>query len=99
MVMLLLPATLTDVIESTPEISENCFSRGVATEDAMVWASLPVRVALTLIVGKSTLGSSLTGNAEYPNRPAIRKAAINNVAMTGRLVKIAEKFTTANSPV
>ena len=95
MVILVLPAMLTDVIESTPEISENCFSSGVATDEAMAWASVPVSVALTLMVGKSTLGSSLTGRDEYPNSPAIRKAAIKSVAITGRLMKIAETFTTA----
>src|SRR2546423_3095617 len=93
MVMLVPPATLTEVIESTPEINENCFSSGVATDDAIVWASVPGSDALTLMVGKSTLGSSLTGSDEYPNRPAIRKAAIKRVAITGRLMKIAEKFT------
>src|SRR5256885_11493236 len=95
MVMVLLPATLTEVIESTPAIIENCFSRGVATDDAMVWASVPASVAVTLMVGKSTLGSSLTGRDEYPKRPAIRKAAIKSVAITGRLMKMAEKFTAA----
>jgi hypothetical protein len=47
------------------------------------------------MVGKSTLGSSLTGRDEYPNRPAIRKAAIKRVAITGRFMKIAETFMTA----
>jgi hypothetical protein len=43
---------------------ENCFSSGVATEDAMVCASAPGSPALIWMVGKSTLGSSLTGSAE-----------------------------------
>src|SRR5262245_4170432 len=52
---------LDDVIESSPEINENCFSRGAATDDAIVSASAPGRLALTSMVGKSTFGSSLTG--------------------------------------
>src|SRR5579871_525469 len=93
--MLLPPATLVEVMESTPAISENCFSSGVATDDAMVCASVPASVALTLIVGRSTLGSSLTGRDEYPNRPAMRNAAISRVAITGRRMKTEEKFTAA----
>src|SRR5438067_9920639 len=53
-----LPSVLTDVIESTPEMALNCRSRGVATEDAMVAGEAPGRLALTLSVGKSTLGRS-----------------------------------------
>jgi hypothetical protein len=36
MLMFVLPVTFVEVIVSTPAISENCFSSGVATEDAMV---------------------------------------------------------------
>ena len=42
---------------------ENCFSSGVATAEAMVSGLAPGRVALTRMVGKSTLGRSLTGSS------------------------------------
>src|SRR4051812_17284787 len=50
-----------DVMLSMPAIVENCFSSGVATADAMVSGLAPGRLALTVIVGKSTVGKSLTG--------------------------------------
>jgi hypothetical protein len=58
-----LPSVLTEVIDSTPEMELNCRSRGVATADAMVAGEAPGKLALTLRVGKSTLGSSATGSA------------------------------------
>ena len=36
MIICVFPSTLVDVIESMPAIVENCFSRGVATAEAMV---------------------------------------------------------------
>src|SRR5256885_15115124 len=61
-VMLVLPRLDEDVIWSTPAIVENCFSSGVATADAMVSGLAPGRLALTWIVGKSTLGRFLTAS-------------------------------------
>ena len=46
-----------------PGIMENCDSSGVAMVEAMVTGSAPARLALTWMVGKSTLGNSLTGSA------------------------------------
>src|SRR4051812_21226546 len=57
------PIELTEVIESRPEIPVNCRSRGVATAEAMVAGEAPGRLALTLMVGKSTVGRSATGRA------------------------------------
>ena len=56
------PVALDEVIESTPAMVENCFSSGIATADAMVSGVAPGRLAETKMVGKSTLGKSLTGN-------------------------------------
>src|ERR1700693_2823471 len=70
-VMFVLPRLDDEVIWSTPAIVENCFSSGVATADAIVSGLAPGRLALTVIVGKSTLGRSFTGNNRYaitPNR-------------------------------
>src|SRR4030042_952511 len=55
------PRPLLDTMESSPAIVVNWRSRGVATEDAIVSGLAPGRFAVTRIVGKSTLGGSLTG--------------------------------------
>ena len=61
-VMFVTPRALVDVIESMPAMVENCRSRGVATAEAIVSGLAPGRLAMTWIVGKSTLGRSLTGS-------------------------------------
>ncbi len=61
MVIWVRPSALDDVIESMPAMVENCRSSGVATADAMVSGLAPGRLAVTWMVGKSTLGRSLTG--------------------------------------
>ena len=62
-VMLVLPCVLEELIEVTPAIVENCFSSGVATDAAIVSGLAPGRPAFTWIVGKSTVGRSLTGSS------------------------------------
>ena len=61
--MLVLPCVFEELIEVTPAIVENCFSSGVATEAAIVSGLAPGRLAFTWIVGKSTVGRSLTGSS------------------------------------
>src|SRR5574340_430200 len=61
-VMLVLPRELTEVMESRPAMVENCRSRGMATVAAMVLGLAPGWETLTTMVGKSTLGRSLTGS-------------------------------------
>ena len=56
------PSALVEVIESMPAMVENCRSSGVATAEAMVSGLAPGRLAVTWMVGKSTLGRSLTGS-------------------------------------
>ena len=46
-----------------PAMVENCFSSGVATAEAIVSGLAPGSCACTWIVGKSTLGSALTGSS------------------------------------
>jgi hypothetical protein len=58
------PWVLVDVIWSMPWIAENWFSKGVATDEAMVSGSAPGRLANTEMVGKSILGRSETGRLE-----------------------------------
>jgi hypothetical protein len=50
-------------MESRPAMVAKFFSSGVATPDAIVSALAPARFAFTVIVGKSTVGRSLTGKA------------------------------------
>jgi hypothetical protein len=57
------PSEFDDVIESSPAIVENCFSRGIATALDIVSGLAPGSDAETEIVGKSTVGRSLTGSA------------------------------------
>ena len=57
------PKALVEVMESRPAIVENSRSSGVATEEAIVSGLEPGRLANTWMVGKSTLGSSLTGSS------------------------------------
>ena len=47
MVICEMPSALMDDIESTPAMVENCFSSGVATDEAMVDGLAPGRLALT----------------------------------------------------
>ena len=56
------PSPLVEFIEARPGIAANCCSSGVATEEAMVSGLAPGRVADTVMVGKSTLGSAATGS-------------------------------------
>src|ERR1051325_421813 len=61
MVMLVEPWLLDELMLLMPAMVENWLSSGVATAEAMVSGSAPGSEALTVMVGKSTLGSSLTG--------------------------------------
>jgi len=56
------PRALVEDMESRPAIVVNWRSRGVATADAIVSGLAPGRTAETAMVGKSTLGRSLTGS-------------------------------------
>ena len=54
------PSVLVDVISVTPAICPNWRSSGAATDDAIVSALAPWKVACTWMVGKSTCGSGAT---------------------------------------
>ena len=60
-VMRVSPSDERDVISVTPGISPSRRSSGAATVCAMVSGSAPGRLALTLMVGKSTVGMLATG--------------------------------------
>ena len=55
------PTELVEVISFTPEIVPSRRSSGAATDDAMMIGSAPGWLAVTAMVGKSTLGSGATG--------------------------------------
>src|ERR1700742_609569 len=81
-----------DVMLSMPAIVENCFSSGVATVAAIVCGLVPGSVALTVTVGKSTFGRSLTGSCRYATIPKTRMPIMTRVVMTGRLMNSVVKF-------
>ncbi len=65
-VICVLPVLLVDVIESMPAMVENWPSSTFATALAIVSGVAPGRAALTWMVGKSTVGRSLTAGAGRP---------------------------------
>ena len=56
-----MPSPLDEVVCVTPGICANCRSSGWATDDAMIAGLAPGSVAVTWMVGKSTVGSGATG--------------------------------------
>ncbi len=71
---------------------ENCFSSGVATAEAITSGLAPGRFAETEIVGKSTLGKSLTGSCQKPTRPNSKMPNMTSVVITGRRINRADTF-------
>src|SRR5699024_1050176 len=71
---------------------------GVATLDAMVSGLAPGRLAVTMSVGKSTLGRSLTGSERYATRPNSAMASISRLVAMGRLINVSEKFISHLEP-
>ncbi len=62
-IMLADPCELLEVISVMPAICPSARSSGVATVAAMVSGLAPARLALTIMVGKSTCGSGATGSS------------------------------------
>ncbi len=75
-----------------PATVANWRSSGVATAVAMVSGLAPGRLALTWMVGKSTLGRSLTGSARYPAIPNSTMPIMTSAVITGRLMKRSVMF-------
>jgi hypothetical protein len=61
-----------------------------ATDAAIVSALAPGKVAVTAMVGKSTLGNADTGNSRKPKMPKAMIDAVINVVMTGRRIQSSE---------
>src|SRR5258708_31353665 len=85
-----------DVMLSMPAIVETCFSSGVATVAAIVVGLAPGSTAVTVSVGKSTFGRSLTGNCRYATMPKKRIAIMTSVVMMGRLMNSVVKLMPAS---
>src|SRR2546423_13892715 len=83
------PSPLDDVILSIPAIVENCFSSGVATAAAIVSGLAPGRFAFTWMVGKSTVGRSLTLSRVYETASKNRIPIMTSAVMTGLRMKSA----------
>src|ERR1700744_1703879 len=86
---------LEEVISVTPAMWPNCRSRGVATDDAIISALAPGRLALTEMVGKSTWGSGETGSTVNAMAPAIATAMVSSVVATGRWMNGEERLMAA----
>ena len=74
-VMSVPPWVLVEFMLVSPAIAENCFSSGVATEEAIVSGDAPGRPAWTLIVGNSTCELL----EKYPNKAGICRSVIPNL--------------------
>ncbi len=74
-----------------PAMVESWRSIGPATDAAMVSALAPGKVAVTAMVGKSTLGSAETGSSRKPNTPNAMIEAVISVVMTGRRIQSSER--------
>src|SRR5262249_45185754 len=96
-VMRVLPSLLTEDIESSEAIVENCFSSGVATAVAIVSALAPGRTAVKVIVGKSTAGRSDTASEKYASAPKNSTPSDSSVVATGRATKMAGRFTESSA--
>src|SRR5580700_3619872 len=86
------PRLLVEVISVTPAIWPNWRSSGVATEEAMISALAPGKLALTEMVGKSTCGKGETGRTSKAIAPAMAMAIVSSVVATGRWMKGSDTF-------
>src|SRR6266403_5983473 len=98
MVMALVPCDELDDIDEMPAIVDSWRSMMPATEAAIVSALAPGRVAVTAMVGKSTLGSADTGSSRKPNTPNAMIDAVMSVVITGLRIQSSESVI-AQAPV
>src|SRR5215467_11519743 len=90
MVIEVTPTPLNDVIWLSDGIEVNWVSSGVAIADAIVLGLAPGYWAVTLIVGKSTLGTAATGNRLYAPMPNTSTPNISSEVPIGRRMKGSE---------
>ena len=84
MTIAVVPCDEVEDIDEMPAMVESWRSIGPATDAAMVSALAPGKVAVTAMVGKSTLGRAETGSSRKPNMPNAMIEAVMSVVMTGR---------------
>src|SRR6266480_3689562 len=89
-VITLVPCDELDDIDEIPAMVDSWRSMMPATEAAMVSALAPGKVAVTAMVGKSTLGSAETGNSRKPKTPNAMIEAVSSVVMTGQRIQSSE---------
>src|ERR1700712_5677945 len=90
MVICVVPCDELDDIDEMPAMVDSCRSMMPATEAAMVSALAPGRVAVTAMVGKSTLGSADTGSSRKANTPKAMIEAVMSVVITGLRIQSSE---------
>src|SRR5580693_2491823 len=90
--MEVVPRPLLEVISVTPAMWPNWRSSGVATEEAMISALAPGKLALTEMVGKSTCGNGETGRTSKAMAPAMAMAIVSRVVATGRWMNGSDTF-------
>src|SRR3990170_8473284 len=91
MMIAVVPCEEVEDIDEMPATVESWRSIGPATDAAMVSALAPGRVAVTAMVGKSTLGSAETGSSRNPNTPKAMIVAVIRIVMTGRLMQSSDR--------
>src|SRR6267154_4329099 len=91
MTIAVVPCDEVDDIDEMPAMVESWRSIGPATDAAMVSALAPGKVAVTAMVGKSTLGSAETGSRRNPNTPNAMIDAVMSVVMTGRRIHSSDR--------
>src|SRR6185369_13131325 len=90
----MVPSALEEIISARPAMWPNWRSRGAATDDAMISALAPGRLAATAMVGKSTCGSDETESTVKATAPAMATATVSSVVATGRRMKGADRIMT-----
>ena len=92
MTIVVAPSALSEVSWLTPGSARTAAQRA-ATDDAMVSALAPWKLAVTWMVGKSTCGNGATGRNGKETRPTKASAVISSVVATGRRMNGSREFT------
>src|ERR1700716_1246834 len=91
MTIAVVPCDEVEDIDEMPAIVESWRSIGPATDAAIVSALAPGKVAVTAMVGKSTLGSAETGSRRNPKTPNAMIDAVIRAVITGRRIQSSER--------
>jgi hypothetical protein len=89
------PSEFFELMAVMPAIWLNCFSSGVATEEAIICGLAPGRAAVTVIAERSTKGSEATGRRVNATMPARTRPTVRSVVATGLLMAGDEMFIAA----